>query len=503
MLRSGMKCWRRSYSVAVTTVKEISELSGPKCLPVVGSFWYYAPYVGEGKKPLNIVNVIKKMHEDYGKVVGFRRNPEKISVMIIDPKHIEIAFKAEGKNVQRTEFTPYYMMQKRKGMNFSIAVDNSERWRKLRSFANPIVVKPKSIQDYLPIHNEVCNELMEVIDEEMEKNKIVIGMENHLRKFALEAVSIIAVDKKLNSFKNDGSKDKNLEEFIKVIIEIFKDSSTLLFSFPFYTVFPFLSPTFTNYEKNSHRLLEIVHEWIKEAEELSKGKDKKEQKTMLEMMLESYKDAGLEHEDVVGLASDLLGAGVDTTSISLQWLLIYLAKYPQIQQEVIEEIDEKVGTNPKTQITTRHINACKKLRAFVKETLRVQPLVTGTGRFLDKEIILDNFRIPRGTLVQMNGAVSLLNEDYVDNPDKFDINRWMRGSRETAPDPFAFLQFGYGARSCLGRRIAEQEIHLLLVKLLQRYRVSYPKSETDGWPIPISSLFITPDRSLDFQLIQR
>ena len=57
--------------------------------------------------------------------------------------------------------------------------------------------------------------------------------------------------------------------------------------------------------------------------------------------------------------------------------------------------------------------------------------------------------------------------------------RWVRGadSGDTQPDQrrrraFASLPFGHGARSCIGRRIAELELQLLVAKVCQRWRVT-------------------------------
>ena len=57
-------------------------------------------------------------------------------------------------------------------------------------------------------------------------------------------------------------------------------------------------------------------------------------------------------------------------------------------------------------------------------------------------------------------------ERYFKNPLKFDPERWERqrqGLEEI--DPFTILSFGFGARMCIGRRAAEQEMYLTLIKV--------------------------------------
>ncbi|NXJ58845.1 CP27B protein, partial [Spizaetus tyrannus] len=48
-------------------------------------------------------------------------------------------------------------------------------------------------------------------------------------------------------------------------------------------------------------------------------------------------------------------------------------------------------------------------------------------------------------------------------PDSFRPERWL--CRDAARHPFASLPFGVGKRSCVGRRLAELEIHLALAQV--------------------------------------
>lgn len=64
--------------------------------------------------------------------------------------------------------------------------------------------------------------------------------------------------------------------------------------------------------------------------------------------------------------------------------------------------------------------------------------------------------------------------EYFDEPNKFIPERWIK-SNEGCPmsrkriHPFVSLPFGYGRRSCLGRRFAEIELQILLAKVKGRF----------------------------------
>lgn len=66
-------------------------------------------------------------------------------------------------------------------------------------------------------------------------------------------------------------------------------------------------------------------------------------------------------------------------------------------------------------------------------------------------------------------------EEYFKNPEKFQPERWLKTENELGETkcpidhkihPFVSLPFGYGRRSCLGRRFAEIELQILLSKVI-------------------------------------
>lgn len=72
-------------------------------------------------------------------------------------------------------------------------------------------------------------------------------------------------------------------------------------------------------------------------------------------------------------------------------------------------------------------------------------------------------------------------EEYFDEPQKFVPERWIKGLSDEqgcpnkAIHPFVSLPFGYGRRSCLGRRFAEIELQILLAKvsITSTYKMLY------------------------------
>lgn len=81
-------------------------------------------------------------------------------------------------------------------------------------------------------------------------------------------------------------------------------------------------------------------------------------------------------------------------------------------------------------------------------------------------------------------------EQYFPKSDQFLPERWLKADKEAEGCPFdkkihrfASLPFGYGRRTCLGRRFAEAELKILLSKvsfsgMTKRISVDIDKSDT-------------------------
>jgi cytochrome P450 family 49 subfamily A len=65
-------------------------------------------------------------------------------------------------------------------------------------------------------------------------------------------------------------------------------------------------------------------------------------------------------------------------------------------------------------------------------------------------------------------------ESYFPEPTKFIPERWLKNEDESQKDihRFVSLPFGYGRRTCIGRRFAEAELAILLSKVRDGGRVS-------------------------------
>lgn len=79
----------------------------------------------------------------------------------------------------------------------------------------------------------------------------------------------------------------------------------------------------------------------------------------------------------------------------------------------------------------------------------------------------------------MANILVMRDEQYFGDSNRFLPERWLKSNQPNAcpamkpASPFVYLPFGFGPRSCVGRRLATMEMDVILKRLLEKYHVEY------------------------------
>lgn len=70
------------------------------------------------------------------------------------------------------------------------------------------------------------------------------------------------------------------------------------------------------------------------------------------------------------------------------------------------------------------------------------------------------------TLVNVGFMLMGNSEKNFKDADKFKPKRWLKENIKSENiNPYSTLPFGFGSRMCIGRRLAEQKMYLILIKV--------------------------------------
>jgi cytochrome P450 len=116
--------------------------------------------------------------------------------------------------------------------------------------------------------------------------------------------------------------------------------------------------------------------------------------------LTSLKDADIDHEELLYVLRDMLSAGEDTSSTTIQWVLLSLANHPEVQMKLHEEVDAVVGADRLPSLEDE--SNMPYTQAVILETLRrytLVPLSQFHATLSDTQ--LGDYIIPAGTVVSI------------------------------------------------------------------------------------------------------
>lgn len=190
-------------------------------------------------------------------------------------------------------------------------------------------------------------------------------------------------------------------------------------------------------------------------------------------MLSAADDSALEESkklsdaEIIAQCFVFLAAGYETTSTTLSFMSHHLAVDPEIQEKVQQEIDS-VWPDENQTLSYDAVHEMPYLDMVAAETLRMYPPGFVTARACTEECTIKGIKVPEGLTVAV--PVYSIHRDprYYPNPDKFDPDRFLPAAKQSR-NPYTYLPFGHGPRSCIGMRFAQLEMKLAMARILKKY----------------------------------
>ena len=323
------------------------------------------------------------------------------------------------------------------------------------------------------------------------------NVDKELFKWSFESVSFAIFEKRFGAFGDNA--DPKIEKFIKATATMLGNIVPALYVPA--KLFDYYHPNF--YKKfacSFERMYQLTLFFLNQ--KIGRIKDE-------ESSLESDSGVGLlkylllkekfTPKDVLSSIVDVIFAGVDTTSNTMQWILYELAKNPDKQTALFDEIKAVLPASP-TAVSHQDLKNLPFLKAVVKETLRLHPVLNEILRVLSKDLVLSGHKVPAGTQIMILSYVMSHDPDLFNQPEQFLPERWLKSNESNDFHKFSSLPFGFGRRMCLGRRLAELELHVLLTHLVLNFHFKYPENEIMQ---TIARGTLIPEKPVRVKLIDR
>ncbi|XP_068155534.1 probable cytochrome P450 12a4, mitochondrial isoform X2 [Drosophila tropicalis] len=478
-------------------------------VPRVGSIDLIRKMVLPGGKYKNkdLYDLVMCMREDYGDVFYmpglFGRRP---ILTTHNPKDFEVVFRHEGIWPLRPGSETLRYHREEHSKEFFQGVEGliptqGKTWGDFRTIVNPVLMQPKNVRLYYKKMSLVNQEFVERI-KAIRDAKTLEAPDNfieHINRWTLESVSVVALDKQLGLLKGSCTDEqvlllfKSLDDFFDITADLEIKPSLWR-----YVNTPKLKQLMKAFDNIRDVTLAYVEEAVARLEEESKqGKVKPEsEQSVLEKLLK------IDKKVATIMAMDMLMAGVDTTSSTFTAALLSLALNPEKQEKLREEVRE-VLPNKDSEFTEASMKNVPYLRACIKESQRIYPLIVGNSRVTEKDCVLSGYRVPANTFISMIPLGSLKSDEYFPRSSEFLPERWLRNTETKSQanslkltNPFVFLPFGFGPRMCVGKRIVDMELELGLARLVRNFKIEFNHPAENAFR---SALINVPNIPLKFK----
>lgn len=447
-----------------------AKIGGPKGYPIVGNSIQYGT-----KSPADFLLEVEKTNKECGKCYRLWIGPDLI-FPITDAKLVEAILSSQkllDKSVQYDFIRPW--------LGNGLLTSTGRKWHTRRKIITPT------------FHFKILEQFVEIFDQqssifvEQLRTKAISGEEFDafpvVTLCALDVICESAMGTKVNAQLNSESEYVRAVKNMATIAMARSYKAFARFDFTFY---------FTPYHGMQDKALKILHDYTDSVirsrrAELAKGSSTKADENendvgirrkvaFLDMLLQATVDGKpLNDQDVREEVDTFMFEGHDTTTSAISFLIGILAKYPDVQQKVYDEVRTVIGDDLNVSVTLAMLNQLNYLDLVIKETLRLYPSVPIYGRRLLENQEINGTVFPAGSNLVIFPYFMGRDADYFPDPLEFRPERFAVETSAEKVNPYRYVPFSAGPRNCIGQKFAVAEIKSLISKLVRHYEVLPPK----------------------------
>ena len=205
---------------------------------------------------------------------------------------------------------------------------------------------------------------------------------------------------------------------------------------------------------------------------------------------------GMSEKQIRDEVVTLLLAGHETSANALLWTFEQIARNPDVEARLLEELRDELQGAP---ATSADLARLPYLKQVVQETMRLRPPVWAIARRSHQDELMQGYRVPAGAYLMIMPYMLHRHRDFWPEPLRFDPERFSPNRSENRHS-YCYIPFAAGPRTCIGAGMAMLEIQLVLASVLQRYKVT----PLPGHPLePAAKVTLKPKYGMPVTLTPR
>jgi len=418
-----------------------SKYNYPPTLSLAKFFWH-AEAIRKNPIPFH-----RKFFDKYGDTFSVRLGRKRYLMLSRDKEFTQYILQKNHKNFYKSKIQTNFLS---KYLGNGLLTVNGEFWLKQRRLIQPAFHKQK-MESLVGLMQQTITSELENIP--CDKSLDVFPIMNHLA-FKVVATSLFNISASEDTLLNLQNIIQEVQEFL--VKEVRLPHKAWWFK---------LSGQIKKHKALSEVSRKIIRDIIEERQASQEKHD-----DLLDMLLATrYENTGepMSVKQLIDEITILFVAGHETTANALSFTSFLLAKHPEIQQRVFDEVKQVQSE------TSNPIEQIQKLtftRAVIDESMRLYPPAWITDRENLEDDTINGYHVRKDTLVGVSFYELHRNPAYWDQPDIFIPERFLGEAKKKTAG--VYYPFGAGPRMCIGLGFAVFEMVLAIAHLVDNYQLA-------------------------------
>ncbi|XP_065339707.1 cytochrome P450 9e2-like [Cloeon dipterum] len=390
----------------------------------------------------------------------------------------------------------------------SLLIMNGKKWKEMRNTLSPTFTSGR-IKEMFPLVHECSVNLENFLRNHQRQN---LNIKDLLARFTTDVIATCAFGLSVNSVKNPSDKFREMGRKMFEIDAVQGLKNVCLIFIPSVArilKLSYLKPELTLFYRS------LVKNIIEKRTKT--GNTRKDFMQLLIQLKEKGKLGTIEGEpeenndstaslkltddDIVAQAVIFFVGGFETSSSSLTFALMELARHPEVQQKARNNIKEVLHRHG-GEMSYQALQEMTYLDNIVQEALRMYPPSGFLNRVCTKKYTIPqtNVTIEKGTFVYIPVRALQNDPNYFEDPQIFNPDRFNDGN--LTKNKNLFLAFGDGPRQCIGMRFAKMQSKLGLFAFLCHFEVMQSPKTVYPPIMDPRQMFLSAKDSISIQLIE-
>ncbi|KAF7665318.1 hypothetical protein LDENG_00147620 [Lucifuga dentata] len=446
------------WLLTLTSRRKYNLPPGPTSLPLLGNL----PILDKHRPFESLLKLSKRYGPVMTVYLGWQRTVVLVGYDTVKEALVDHADEFTGRGPLP------FLLKATKG--FGLGISNGERWRQLRRFTLT------TLRDF----GMGRKEMEEWIQEE---SKHLVARLHTFKAMPFDPTFILSrtvsnVICCLVFGQRFNYEDKQFLHLLNIISEILRFGSSPRGQM--FNIFPWLMEFVPGHHHTVFAKIgevrAFIHTKIHEHQETMDPSSPRDYIDCFLMRLDQEKNnptTEFHHDNLVSTVLNLFLAGTETTSSTIRYALSILIKYPQLQEQMQQEIDSVIGREHFANMEDR--KSLPFTDAVIHEVQRFLDIVPfSLPHYSLQDISFRGYTIPKNTMIIPLLHSVLKEEKQWATPWSFNPHHFLDQNGNFKKNP-AFLPFSAGKRNCVGESLARMELFIFLVSLLQHFTFSCPE----------------------------